>query len=148
MTDSPTTKKPAADAPDANKRTRKPSEFSQTVRLALFGHKKLLASLPSAKAFGDAIVAAGFLNGDNSEAPNAIRVVTRTREGSKSSVKSVSLYVAENGYEFPEQDGFRIDNAIWDALRPQLEARGLSADEDGLKQLAAMLAAGATATPA
>lgn len=139
----------AADAPaEEKKRTRKPTAFGQTIRLSLFGHKAIRSNLPTAKAFGDAIVAAGILAGPNAEEPYATRVVTRTRKGSKSSVHSVSIYVANNGFEFTEANtGVRIATDTWDQLRPQLEALGLTADEEGLKKLAAILAANAP-TPA
>ncbi len=146
-----TTNTPAdAAAADKPKRTRKPSEFKQTIRFALFGHNKVRANLPAAKELGDAIVAAGILNGPDEEAPYATRVVTRTRKGSKSSIHSVSVYVGPNGFEFTDANiGVKIATDTWDALRPQLEALGLTADEEGLKALAAILAANApTATPA
>ena len=144
-----TTTKAEAPAADAKKRTRKPTAFKQTIRLSLFGHSKVIATLPNAKDFGDAIVAAGILNGPDAENVNATRVVTRTRKGSKSSVHSVSIYVANNGFEFTEANtGVRIANDTWDVLRPQLEALGLSADEEGLKKLAAILAAQTPSQPA
>lgn len=149
-----TTKTPAA-TPEADKpkRTRKPTAFKQSIRLSLFGHSGLTSALPAAKAFGEAIVAAGILNGPDEATPNALRVVARERKGSKSSIKSVSIYVAANGFEFAADEEFvRINNDVWDQLRPQLEALGLTADEDGLKALAAILAANqptpAPATPA
>lgn len=146
-----TTKTPAA-TPEADKpkRTRKPTAFKPVTRLMLMLHGDITNPFKTAKEFGEAIVSAGILNGDNAESPNAQRVVARTRKDSKSSIKTVSVYVAANGFEFAADEEFvRINNDVWDQLRPQLEALGLTADEDGLKALAAILAANQpTATPA
>lgn len=144
---------PAADAPVTaakQKRDRKPSSFRQQIRASFFVHADTKLKL-LAKAIGDAIVAAGIVSGDDEANPLATRVVARTRSGSKSTVQSVSIYVAPNGYEFSADhvSGVRINADLWAELRPQLEARGLSADEDGLKALVAALAATApTPVPA
>ena len=115
------------------RKTRKPSEFEAVTRCTIMVHSSMSSGQPEEIA---AALRDWFTAADEPGTPlPALRFVQRTRhtaKGTGSGPKSLTLYIAPNGFTFPKAGGprgMRLPADVAAALRAKAAEIGLDAND-------------------